>query len=444
MRRHVLQERLRAIDPVLRTGRVVGLQANWLEANGPNVPLGTLCHVDAKGSREGAHLMAEVVRVSQDRVTLSILDGEGQAFAGARVTASATGSQVAVGRACLGRALDALGNPLDGDPPVVADTFVPLIGKATPPLARSVRAQILTTGVRAIDALLTLSQGQRVGVFAASGGGKTSLMQQVAGTASADVVIYCLIGERGREVEAVWRAGIGEQARSRTTLVAATSDQSASMRVRAAYYALALADYWRAQGCHVLLLMDSVTRLAMAMREIGLAAGEPPTVRAYTPGVFAAVPWLVERCGALAGGGAISAIMTVLCESDEVDDPISEMMKSLLDGHIILSRELGAKGHFPAIDIPRSMSRLADSLVDIGKRGQARRVRGWIKSYDEARTLIDAGLYVSGGNPALDRAIERQSEIARFLVQDRDQSVDLATTWRELAALAGAEHADAA
>ena len=258
-----------------------------------------------------------------------------------------------VGDAFLGRAVDALGRPIDGRPAVATHRRGRLRGEAIPPLGRLSPRERLETGIRAIDCLLTIGRGQRVGLFAAAGVGKTSLMAQLARQVDADRCVICLVGERGREVEALWSDGLTEESRARTRagrgdLRPVGGDARPGLRPGArARRSLA-----RARAIHVVLLLDSVTRLAMAMREIGLAAGEPPTVRAYTPSVFATIPKLVERCGALRAGGAITALMTVLAETDDVDDPVSEMMKSLLDGHIILSRSLAEQGHFPAIDVP--------------------------------------------------------------------------------------------
>jgi FliI/YscN family ATPase len=291
--------------------------------------------------------------------------------------------------------------------------------------------------VRAIDALLTLGQGQRIGLFAAAGVGKTSLMTQLARQVDADRCVICLVGERGREVEALWNDGLSAEARAKSVLVAATSDQSAPMRARACDYALALADHWRAEGLHVVLLLDSVTRLAMALREIGLAAGEPPTVRAYTPGVFATIPKLIERCGALKGGGAITALITVLAESDEVDDPIAEMMKSLLDGHVILSRSLAEQGHFPAIDVPRSISRLATRLQPKSERETAQAAIALLSTYDQSRILIESGVYAQGSNPDLDAAIARRPAHTRFPRQPTDEHVPQPEAAAALLALLG-------
>jgi FliI/YscN family ATPase len=351
------------------------------------------------------------------------------------VVACAEPDSVPVGDAFLGRAVDALGRPIDSGPPIAAGAFSHLDGRPISPLQRVSSKQVLETGVRAIDGLLTLGQGQRIGIFAASGVGKTSLMNQLARQVRVSRCVICLVGERGREVEALWSDGLGDEARARTTLVAATSEQSAAMRVRAGKYALALAEHWRDRGEHVLFLLDSVTRLAMAMREIGLAAGEPPTVRAYTPSVFAAIPKLVERCGALRSGGAITGVITVLSESDEIDDPVSEVMKSLLDGHLILSRGLAEQGHFPAIDIPRSVSRLAGDLMSTEHRRAADRANALLGIYDASRTLIETGVYAKGGDTEIDRAIAVRPGLMDYLRQAADESAPLRVSNTTLAHL---------
>jgi flagellum-specific ATP synthase len=429
---HHFQNRLRGIDPVLRQGRVRKIMPTFLEADGPNVALGALCTVEAQiGS-----FAAEVVRVDRDGIVLSPFEQNGSTFSGALVTARTETATGPVGENFLGRAVDALGRPIDQMGEIAAEQQVSLFGVLPAPLERTSPAEELETGVRAIDGLLTLGKGQRAGVFAASGVGKTSLMNQIARQTAADVTVLCLVGERGREVEAMWTSGLDAQTRARSILVAATSDQPAALRVRAAQYALAHAEYWRSKGKHVLFLLDSVTRLAMAMRELGLAAGEPPTVRAYTPSVFAAIPKLVERCGALRSGGAITAIMTVLSESDEVDDPICELMKSLLDGHIVLSRQLAEQGHFPAIDVSRSISRQAEGLLPAPQRRDALQVLEWISVYEASRTLIETGLYAKGSNPVLDRAVEQRATTQNFLRQDRNEHSAATTTKAALSRLA--------
>lgn len=319
MSEHALLRRLRARELVARTGRVRRILPTYIEADGPGLPLGSLCEIERRGAP--ASVLAEVAAVERSAIRLAPFEDRPETFPGARVSAATGGGGVPVGDGFVGRAVDALGRPVDGGGEIEPDAFAPLGGAATAPLDRTTALRTLETGVRAIDGMLTLGVGQRVGVFAASGVGKTSLLAQLARQAASDRCVICLVGERGREVEALWVRGLTDETRARSTLVAATSDQSAAMRVRAGAFAVALAEHWRARGEHVLLLLDSVTRLAAAMREIGLAAGEPPTMRAYTPGVFAAVPKLVERCGALRSGGAITAVMTVLSETDDATTP---------------------------------------------------------------------------------------------------------------------------
>jgi flagellum-specific ATP synthase len=414
---HLFQSRLRAFDPVKRWGRVERIHATYLEASGPSLPLGAICTIES--AIRDRSFEAEVISIDRTSISLAPLEDNVPTFSGARVTAVSNTHAVPVGDALLGRAVDPMGRPIDGKPATEGHKLGSLHGEPLSPLSRQSPRHIFQTGLRAIDGLLTLGKGQRIGLFAPSGAGKTTLMTQIAQQAQADVIILCLVGERGREVENIWNEALSEEARSKSILVAATSDQPAPLRVRACHYALALADHWRAQGKHVLLLLDSVTRLAMAMREVGLAAGEPPTVRAYTPSVFAAVPKLVERCGALRSGGAITAIMTVLSEGEEIDDPVCEMMKSILDGHILLSRNLAEQGHFPAIDIPRSISRQADALIEPKLMQSARKVQSWLSQYEASKTLIDAGLYAAGSNAELDEAIQRRPAIMDFLRQDR-------------------------
>ena len=424
MMRHAFLEKVRAADLVARTGRVTRVSRTHIEADGPAVPLKTLCSVELTGRSEaapGGSMLAEVVGLNRDGIVLAPFEDDGAAALGARVTALSGAQLSPVGDALLGRAVDAMGAPIDGGPAIEADAFRPLAVQSPSPLERVNPTAPLETGVRAIDGLLTLGRGQRVGIFAASGAGKTSLLTQLARQVDADCCVVCLVGERGREVAALWADNLPAAARERCTLVAATSDQSAAMRIRAADYALALADHWRSQGRHVLLLLDSVTRLAMAYREIGLAAGEPPTVRAYTPNVFAAMPRLVETCGALRSGGAITAIMTVLSETDDVDDPIVELMKSLLDGHIVLSRRLAERGHFPAIDAPRSISRLAGQLRARSRQASAETALALLSTYESSRTLVESGVYARGADPEIDQAIERRPALLAFLRQRQDE-----------------------
>ena len=430
---HAFARRLALIDPVARSGRVTKIMPTHIEADGPNLPLGALCTIESGDSP----VIAAVARVDRSAILLVPFEDVPRTFAGARVLAHSDDDCVPVGDAFLGRAVDALGRPIDGGPPIVTAERGRLRGTETPALERASPRERVETGIRAIDALLTIGQGQRVGLFAASGVGKTSLMTQLATQIESDRAVICLVGERGREVESLWYDGLTDEARAKTAMVAATSDQSAAMRARSCDLALTLADHWRSEGHHVVLLLDSVTRLAMAMREIGLAAGEPPTVRAYTPSVFAAIPRLVERCGALRAGGAITALVTVLSETDDVDDPVSEMMKSLLDGHVILSRTLAEQGHFPAIDIPRSVSRMARALADEAERAAAQRAVALLGAYEQSRILIESGVYVAGANPELDDAIARRPALLDFLKQRSDERASHAEAGAQLARIVG-------
>ena len=417
---HPYLQAIEAAQLVVKTGRVRRIHATYLEADGPNLPLGSICELETRDGRpDGA--LAQVVGVNPDSIILAPFEDSSAIPFGGQVRARLEADHASVGDCFLGRAIDALGQPIDGAGPIRARRFASLAGERVAPLSRRSPTKPLATGIRAIDGLLTIGVGQRVGIFAAAGVGKTSLLAQLARQVDADRCVMCLVGERGREVEALWNEGLGSDVRSRSVLVAATSDQSAALRVRACDYALALAEHWRSEGLSVLLLLDSVTRLAMAMREIGLAAGEPPTVRAYTPGVFSAIPKVVERCGAVRSGGAITAIMTVLSETDDIDDPVSEMMKSLLDGHIVLSRSLAEQGHFPAIDVTASVSRLAHGLMTPEHRLSADAALEELSLYQSSRTLIETGIYAKGANPALDRALDQRPALMAYLRQGQTE-----------------------
>ncbi|EDT38684.1 FliI/YscN family ATPase [Burkholderia ambifaria] len=415
---HAYVAAIRMTDPVRRTGVVTRIMPTFVEADGPGAPLGSLCAI---GGEQSEPTLAEIVNVERTRVTLAPYSTASAIRIGDEVAALQADATIPVGDAYLGRVVDPLGRPLDGAGALghcVANW--PLAGIATPPLERQSPEHVLETGVRALDALLTLGVGQRVGLFAGSGVGKTTLLGALARDVYADVRVLCLVGERGREVEECWNRTLSAASRARTTLVVATSDQSAALRARSVPAALSIAEYFRSQGAHVLLMIDSVTRYALALREIGLAAGEPPTVRAYTPGVFAALPKIVERCGALKSGGAITALMTVLTESDDIDDPMAETMRSLLDGHIVLSRALAEQGQFPPIQVPKSVSRVSRYVANDAERALAADAIAQLALYDASKTLVESGLYTAGSHPALDRALRLRPALLSFLRQDAE------------------------
>ncbi|SAK75869.1 flagellar protein export ATPase FliI [Caballeronia pedi] len=402
------------VDTLRRIGSVTRVMPTFVEADGPAVPIGSLCEIGST-----ATALAEVVGIEIGKVTLAPFTPVSGVRIGDPVCATRAKADVALGRGLLGRVIDPLGRPLDGVEPLTGlDASWPLEGIAVGPLERASPSVALQTGIRTLDTLLTLGEGQRAGIFAGSGVGKTTLMGSLARNIEADVCVLCLVGERGREAEEFWHRTLSEKARARSTMIVATSDQPAILRARSVLYALCVAEYFRAQGAHVLLLLDSITRYALALREIGLAAGEPPMIRGYTPSVFAALPKVVERCGGLRSGGAITALMTVLAETDEIDDPMAETMRALLDGHIVLTRSLAEQGHYPAIDVPRSVSRVFQHITSPAERALASDVIAQLSAYEESKTLIESGLYVAGTVPSLDRALAQRARIIEFLRQD--------------------------
>jgi len=408
-----LLTRLAEVEPFPAEGRVCAIGAGYVEAMGPDLPLGTHCRLVS--SRNGSHVgEARIVGLRNDRTRLVPFGPLTALRVGDIVRDADQRPGAPVGAGYAGRAVVALGRPFDGGKGIdraVTTAVAPAVLDRVTPKKRC------PTGIRAIDGFLTLGLGARMGIFSASGVGKTRMVEQIVRQVQCDRIVVCLVGERGREVEALWQQIKASPGQARTALVAATSDESAVMRVQAVEQALALAEFWRDEGEDVLLLLDSATRLAMAMREIGLVAGEPPTVRAYTPSVFQELPRIVERCGAVRQGGSITALFTVLSENDDVDDPIVEVMKSLLDGHIVLSRRLAQMGHFPAVDISRSISRLFDALVDAPQRAAAAYCRAMIARHDEARILIESGMYRAGGDRELDAAVNAHARINAFLCQ---------------------------
>ncbi|WP_420606049.1 FliI/YscN family ATPase [Novosphingopyxis sp.] len=414
--------RIAATQFTAATGRVRRMRSNFIEADGPMSSVGDLCWITGRG---GGEFAAEVAAVDEDRIVLMPFEPSPSVAMNASVRSGDFSASVGVGDRFAGRAVDALGRSIDDLDEIRADAWMPIEGRPLGTMRRTDPKTVLPTGVRAIDALLTLGVGQRIGIFAASGVGKTSLVEQLVRQVECDRLVVCLVGERGREVERFWRM-LRQKKSVPSTLVAATSDESAAMRARSVRYAISLSEYWRDRGEHVALIVDSATRAAMALREIGLAAGEPPTVRGYTPNVFAAIPRLVERCGASVDGGAISAFFTVLTETDDADDPVAEMMRSLLDGHIVLSRRLAEMSHYPAIDVVRSISRNAAQLRGSSHAAAARKLVAALSVYEDSRAMIETGLYREGTNEELDEAVSLRRRALPFLMQE-----DRATGWDE-------------
>ncbi len=406
-----LDERLRRADTLARSGRVVRACGTLLEVSGLNVAVGDLCRLH----REGWQLDAEVVGLAP-RTALLMPLGDLQGLASdARVVALGTGHCVGAGEALLGRVIDADGVPCDGAGPIVLNDRAALHAAPPSPMTRRPISEVMSTGVRAIDALLTVGEGQRVGIFAAAGAGKTTLLGMLARGTSADVTIVALIGERGREVDPFVREQL-KPAEGNWIAVVATSDQSAIQRARALSTATALAEYFRARGRRVLLLADSVTRYARALRDIGLAAGEPPTRRGFPPSVFSQLPRLLERAGNDAHG-SITAFYTVLVEDEQSADPVAEEVRSILDGHICLTRELAARQHYPAIDVLASVSRVMNDIVSDKHMQAAGAARAVLARYREIEVLLQMGEYQHGADPKADIALACAPRINRLLNQ---------------------------
>lgn len=410
-----LRQSTASAELVRRVGVVRQVTGLSIEAEGPDVTLGELCRIVPR--QAGLPVLAEVVSLRHGLVTLMPFRAARGLAAGCRVEATGRGAEVPVGPALLGRVIDGFGHALDGLPDPPRSQTRPV--KATPinPLHRPRVAQVLETGVRAIDTLLTLGRGQRVGIFAGSGVGKSTLLGMVARHVSADVNVIALIGERGREVKEFIDKHLGPNGLSRSVVVVAPSDQPALARLHAAYAAIAIAEAFRDQGQHVVLTMDSITRFAMARREIGLSAGEPPTARGYTPSVFAELPELCERCGTAPSGGSITALLTVLVEGDDPNEPIADNLRAILDGHIVLSRQLAQQARFPAIDALKSVSRVMTDVVSADDARLARQTIATLDVLERNRQLVDIGAYVTGSNAELDRALRLRPALQDFLRQ---------------------------
>lgn len=409
-----------------RTTRVVGLV---IEATGVDAALGELCRVTAL---RGDHsVLAEVVGFHERGVLLMPLGELAGLHPGSSVEPLGRSFGAMVGPGLLGRVLNGLGQPIDGRGDLGHTKLVAMTADPPRPLDRPLIDEPLSTGVRAIDGLLTIGRGQRVGIFAGSGVGKSTLLGMVARQSEADVNVIALLGERGREVRDFLENSLGPEGLARSVVIVATSDEAALVRARGALVATAIAEYFRDQGKHVLLMVDSLTRVATAWREIGLAVGEPPTTKGYPPSVFAALPRLLERAGNAASGG-ITGIYTVLVEGDDFNEPVADSARSILDGHIVLSRRLATAGHLPAIEVLESKSRVRDEIVDDAQKLAANEMLRVLAAHREKEDLISIGAYQQGSDPTVDAALRMREVISGFLVQSPDQRTGLVETRQRL------------
>lgn len=433
-----LHAKLETLETAPLLGLVTGVVGLLIKSRGPQVAVGDLCELIPPHG--GEIMQAEVVGFQAGEVLLMPL-GELRGLApGWRVRGTRRRLGVHVGDALLGRVLDGLGQPLDGRPLPPGMVWMPAEGAAPHPLSRQRIQSPLSVGVRVLDGLLTLGQGQRIGIFAGSGVGKSTLLGMIARNTTADVNVIALVGERGREVREFLENDLGEQGLARSVVVVATSDQPPLVRIKGALLATAVAEYFRDQGKQVMLMMDSVTRLAMAQREVGLAVGEPPATRGYTPSVFALMPRVLERSGS-GERGAITGIYTVLVDGDDVNEPISDTVRGILDGHVVLSRRLASQNHYPAVDVLQSVSRVMPAIVPPEVMQAAGRFRSLLATYREAEDLVNIGAYQRGSNPQIDAALELLPAMNAFLRQGTHEPSDALTAIQALLTLAGGETA---
>jgi flagellum-specific ATP synthase len=413
------------------SGRVTQVIGLLIESVGPTVSLGELCHVYNK---YGDMVPCEVVGFKENKVLLMSLGVMDHISPGSEVYPVGKSHKVPVGRGMCGRVIDALGNPLDGKGPIIADAYYPVMAPPPQALHRTRIEEPMALGIKALDGLCTVGRGQRLGIFSGSGVGKSVLLGMMAKMAKADVNVIALIGERGREVREFIDKNLGPEGLKRSVVVVVTSDQEALLRSKGANVAMAVAEFFRDEGLEVLFMMDSVTRYAMALREIGLAVGEPPTTRGYTPSVFAHMPKLLERAGT-SDKGSITGIFTILVEGDDLNDPVADTVRSIIDGHIILSRKMASSNHYPAIDVLQSLSRVMTDVVDLEHYNVASKFRDMLQVYRDAEDLINIGAYAAGSNPKIDRALSLVDKMTGFLRQDFFEFVEYDETKRLMKAI---------
>jgi flagellum-specific ATP synthase len=409
-------------DFVKYSGRVSQVVGLTIESIGPAVNLGEICHIYPLKSQ--TPIISEVVGFKNNIVSLMPLGDMNGIGPGSRVEATGKSLMVKVDNSLLGRILDGMGNPIDEKKLIDSKHFYPVENTPPNPLTRKMIDEVLPLGVKCIDGLLTIGKGQRVGIFAGSGVGKSTLMGMIARNTKADVNVIALIGERGREVREFIENDLQAEGLARSVVVVATSDQPALVRLKAAQLATSIAEFFRDQGKDVMLLMDSLTRYAMAQREVGLAVGEPPVTRGYTPSVFAVMPKLLERAGT-SEVGSITGMYTVLVDGDDMNEPVADTVRGILDGHIVLSRSLANKNHYPAVDVLASISRVMPNIIDNEQKEYANEIKNLMAVYKEAEDLINIGAYTRGSNKSIDLAIEKIEHINKFLRQETHEKVEV-------------------
>lgn len=421
-------------ETIKYTGSVTAVKGLMIESQGPRSVIGEMCAISVSGT--GERVLAEVVGLEGNVVRLMAYGETKGIEVGDEIVASGHVLEVAVGNGLLGRVIDATGKAYDRKGEIVPEAFYPATAVSPNPMERQQIVRRMVTGVRAVDSLLTVGKGQRLGIFAGSGVGKSTLMSVIARNTSADINVIGLIGERGREVQDFLQRDLGEEGLKRSVVVVATGDQPAIARLRAAYVTTAIAEYFRDQGKDVMLMLDSLTRFAHAQREIGLATGEPPAQRGYPPSVFDLLPRLLERAGTNAKG-SITAFYTVLVDGDDMDEPITDKVRGTVDGHIVLSRSLAQRQHYPAIDVLASISRLSRRVTGPETQRACTQVRRWIATYSGQEEMIHAGVYQKGNNSAIDEAIDKHEEIETFLCQEETDECPIQDTLQRLSALTG-------
>lgn len=419
---------------ISQEGRVKKVSGSIAEANGPELSIGSLCTIK---NVQGEDIEAEVVGFKGNRVTMMPLGEFIGVKPGSRIIYRTNKATVPVGDEYLGRVIDGLGRPLDGKGLIKSDIEYPVYGKPLNPMDREVINDVLDVGIRSINALMTIGKGQRIAIMAGSGLGKSVLMGMIARNTSADVIVIGLIGERGREVKEFVEKNLGEEGLKRAVVVAATSDMPALVRIRGSHIATTLAEYFRDKGLDVILIIDSITRYAMSLREIGLSVGEPPSAKGYTPSVFNQLPKIMERAGTVEKKGSITGVYNVLVEGDDMNDPVADAVRSIADGHIVLSRALSNKGHYPAVEPLDSISRVMSEIVESDHQDMSRELKRVLSIYRDSEDLINIGAYVDGSDPEIDHAKNKIHEINRFLQQRINEKVTFEESLDQLKRIIG-------